>query len=156
LNAHRKAPYGSTPGQELARGMPPGEGVFAFDVESLINHDMIHLSRQCESLKNQMKNMGQNLKQFVQERFQLQVINEDEARREASKQGVSIRLDQGKVRGLDFMAKELDLSRQALLLEIVNSGLDEVIEAWAAQHGDKAGEAYRKVADLMSIQAEDL
>lgn len=103
-----------------------------------------------------MKNMGQNLKQFVQERFQLQVINEDEARREASKQGVSIRLDQGKVRGLDFMAKELDLSRQALLLEIVNSGLDEVIEAWAAQHGDKAGEAYRKVADLMSIQAEDL
>lgn len=102
------------------------------------------------------ENMGQNLKQFVQERFQLQVINEDEARREASKQGVSIRLDAGKVRGIDFMAKELDLSRQALLLEIINSGLDEVIEAWAGQHGDKSQEAYRKVADLMSIQAEDL
>ena len=100
--------------------------------------------------------MGQNLKQFVQDRFQLQVINEDEARREASKQGVSIRLDAGRVRGIDFMAKELDLSRQALLLEIINSGLDEVIEAWASQHGDKAGEAHRKVSDLMSIQAEDL
>jgi len=100
--------------------------------------------------------MGQNLKQFVQERFKLQVMNEDAAMREAAKQGVSIRLDPGTVRGIDFMAKELDLSRQALLLEIINSGLGEVIEAWASQHGDKAGEAHRKVSDLMSIQAEDL
>ena len=100
--------------------------------------------------------MGQNLKQFVQDRFKLQVMNEDAAMREAAKQGVSIRLDPGTVRGIDFMAKELDLSRQALLLEIINSGLGEVIEAWASQHGDKASEVHRKVSDLMSIQVEDL
>jgi len=100
--------------------------------------------------------MGQNLKQFVQDRFQPQVINEAEARREASKQGVSLRLEAGTVRGIDFMAKALHLSRQPPLLEMINSGLHEVTEAWAAQHGDKSQEAYRKVADLMSIQAEDL
>ena len=100
--------------------------------------------------------MSKKLQQFVQERFKLQVMNEEAAMREAAKQGVSIRLDPGSVRGIDFMAKELDLSRQALLLEIINSGLGEVIEAWASQHGDKTQEAYRKVADLMSIQAEDL
>jgi len=100
--------------------------------------------------------MSGKLTDFVQERIKMLVINEDEARREASKQGVSIRLEPGKVRAIDFIAKELDLSRQALLQKIIDTGLSEVIEAWADQHGDNAQEAYRKVCDLIAVREEDL
>jgi len=100
--------------------------------------------------------MSGKLHDFVKERIQMLIINEDFERHEAAKQGVSIRLDPGKVRGIDFIAKELDLSRQALLQRIVEDGFAEVIEAWADTHGEGASDAYRKVVDLMSFREEDL
>lgn len=98
--------------------------------------------------------MSEKLENFVKERIQMLIINEDEERREAAKQGVSIRLEPGKVRGLDFIAKELEVSRQALLQRIVESGLQTVIEAWADQQGEHSQEAYRKVLDVMSCEDE--
>lgn len=98
--------------------------------------------------------MSEKLKNFVKERIQMLIINEDEERREAAKQGVSIRLEPGKVRGLDFIAKELEVSRQALLQRIVEDGLQTVIEAWADQHGEHSKQAYRKVLDVMSREDE--
>ncbi|MNO87248.1 hypothetical protein D3C76_786670 [compost metagenome] len=99
--------------------------------------------------------MSGKLQEFVKERLQMLIINEDFERREAAKQGVSIRLEPGKVRGIDFIAKELDMSRQALLQRIVEDGMAEVIEAWAATHED-AQQAYRNVQEVMSFREEDL
>jgi len=96
------------------------------------------------------------LQRFVQERIELMYIAEDLAQRDAAKQGVSIRLDPGRIRGLDHMAKQLDISRQALLLELVSTGLHEVITAWADRQGDDREKVYREISDLMSIKAEDL
>lgn len=96
------------------------------------------------------------LQRFVQERIELMYIAEDRDKQEAAKQGVSIRLDPGHIRGLDHMAKQLDISRQALLLELVKTGLHEVITEWANNQGDDSQKVYREIADLMSIKAEDL
>lgn len=103
-----------------------------------------------------MTNQPSPLQRFVQERIQFMYIAEDRDKQEAAKQGVSIRLDPGNIRGLDHMAKQLDISRQALLLELVKTGLDEVITAWANSQGDDSQKVYREIADLMSIKAEDL
>lgn len=100
--------------------------------------------------------MSGKLTEFVKERIQMLIINEDEAAREAGRQAISIRLEPGKVRAIDFIAKELDLSRQALLQRIVDVGMSEVIEAWADQQGEGAQEAYRKVLDLMAFREGDL
>lgn len=102
------------------------------------------------------KPIQSRLADFVQQRVMDRIYNEDLEKREASKQGLTIRLDPGSVRGLDHMAKELELSRQALLLQIVTSGLEEVIAAWATEHGDKAQEVHRQIQKIMAITAEDL
>lgn len=99
--------------------------------------------------------MSLKLQEFVKDRVDMLIIQEDIERREAAKQGVSIRLEPGKVRGIDFIAKELDMSRQALLQRIVEDGMAEVIEAWAGKHED-AQEAYRNVQAVMSFREEDL
>jgi hypothetical protein len=103
-----------------------------------------------------MKNQPSPLQRFVQERIESMAISEDQDKEEAAKQGVSIRLDPGRIRGLDHMAKQLDISRQALLLELVKTGLHEVITAWANSYGDDGQKVYREIADLMSFKTEDL
>lgn len=96
------------------------------------------------------------LKRFVQERIELMAIAEDHDKEEAAKQGVSIRLDPGKVRVIDHMAKQLDMSRQALLLEFITNGLVEVIEAYSDTFGEDAQKVYREIVDLSRHTAEDL
>ena len=54
------------------------------------------------------------------------------------------------------MAKQLDMSRQALLVELVTTGLQEVVSIWSNSHGDAGQKIYQEIADLMSIQTEDL
>lgn len=86
----------------------------------------------------------------------MNAIAEDQDKREAAKQGVSIRLSPGHIRGLDHMAKQLEVSRQALLLEMINSGLDEVINAWASSHGEDAKKVHREIWEMMSYKDGDL
>lgn len=93
---------------------------------------------------------------YVQERLQLIYMNEEESKRESTKQGVSVRLDPGMVRAIDAMAKNLEQSRQVFLLELIRTGLHEVIKAYADSCGDKAQEVYREIQDLMSFKEGDL
>lgn len=92
---------------------------------------------------------------YVQHRLASIAMSEEEDRREATKQGVSVRLSPGLVRGLDAMAKNLEQSRQVLLVELITSGLHQVIKAYADSCGDKSQEVYRELADLMSHQEGD-
>ncbi len=94
--------------------------------------------------------------QYVQDRLQAMYINEEENRREATKQGVTVRLNPGLVRGLDAMAKNLDQSRQVLLVDLITTSLYEVIKAYADSFGDKSQEVYREISDLISFQEGDL
>ena len=93
---------------------------------------------------------------LVQERIDLLQHRENRNNQEAAKQGLSIRLLPGQIRGLDYMAKQLDMSRQALLVELVTTGLQEVVSIWSNSHGDAGQKIYQEIADLMSIQTEDL
>lgn len=103
-----------------------------------------------------MANAPTPFQHFVKKRIEEMAFSQDINEREAAKQGVSIRLDPGTIRGLDHMAKQLDMSRQALLLELVTSGLQQVIAAWSQSFGDDYQRIQREIADLMSIKAEDL
>jgi hypothetical protein len=93
---------------------------------------------------------------YVQERLQIMAINQEEHSRESTKQGVTVRLDPGVVRAIDQIAKELDQSRQVFLVELIRTGLHEVIKAYADSCGDKAQEVYREFQDLMSFKEGDL
>lgn len=94
---------------------------------------------------------------FVEERFVAMASAADADRQEAIKQGVTVRLEPGVIRGLDAMAKNLELSRQQLLVEIITKGLRSVIEAYADGHRpDEAQVVYRALMDEMSPRAEDL
>lgn len=103
-----------------------------------------------------MKNQPSPLQRFVQERIEIMDIAEDRDKEEAAKQGISIRLDPGRIRGLDHMAKQLDISRQALLLELIKTGLHEVITAWADSQGESGQKVFREISELMSFKPEDL
>ena len=96
------------------------------------------------------------LQRFVQERIELMYIAEDNDKREAAKQGVSLRLAPGQIRALDHMAKQLDMSRQALLLELVTTGLREVITEWANNQGEDSQRVFREITDLMTYQEGDI
>jgi hypothetical protein len=96
------------------------------------------------------------LQRFVEERLELMAIAEDHDKHEAAKQGVSIRLDPGKVRIIDHMAKQLDISRQALLLELVLTGLGEVIASYCNTFGEDSQKVYREIMGLSQYAEGDI
>ena len=96
------------------------------------------------------------IQRYVQERIQWIVIAEDNEKQEASKQGVSIRLEPGKVRVLDHMAKQLEVSRQALLLELVNTSLRELVEAYADTFGKDAQKVAQEIWTIGHHNSEDV
>lgn len=94
---------------------------------------------------------------FVEERFKIMAMNAEEDRAEAIKQGVTVRLQPGVIRALDAMSKNLDLSRQQLLVQLVETGLHAVIEAYAEGHRpDEREVIYRSLMDEFQVRAEDL
>lgn len=93
---------------------------------------------------------------YVQERLTLIAMNEDEAKQDQSKQGVTVRLTPGQVRLIDTLAKNLEHSRQALLLELITNGINHVAMAYADSCGDKAQEVYRELMELTSYREGDL
>lgn len=92
---------------------------------------------------------------YVQERLQLIAINEDEAKQDQTKQSVTVRLNPGQVRLLDTLAKNLEHSRQALLLELITTGANHVAMAYADGFGDKAQEVYRELMEVTSFREGD-
>lgn len=103
-----------------------------------------------------MANKQTHIQRYVQERIELIAIAEDRDKQEASKQGVSIRLDPGKVRVIDYMAKQLDVSRQGLLLELVNTSLLELVQAYADTFGKDAQKVGQDIWTMGNITVEDL
>uniref|UniRef100_UPI0013A5A807 hypothetical protein n=1 Tax=Klebsiella pneumoniae TaxID=573 RepID=UPI0013A5A807 len=89
-------------------------------------------------------------------RLTLIVMNEDEAKQDQSKQSVTVRLTPGQVRLIDTLAKNLEHSRQALLLELITNGINHVAMAYADSCGDKAQEVYRELMELTSYREGDL
>ena len=89
---------------------------------------------------------------YVEKRIASIVMSEEEDRREATKQGVTVRLNAGTVRLLDHLAKSLEQSRQELLVEIVETGVRAVSSAFADHHGDKAQEVYQALMQLTQQQ----
>lgn len=69
-----------------------------------------------------------------------------EIEQEQSKQGVTVRLTPDQLRLVDTLAKELDHSRQALMVFLIDTGIQQVAQAYADAFGDKSQEVYM---DLM-------
>lgn len=93
---------------------------------------------------------------YVEHRLQMIAINEEEAKQDQTKQSVTVRLNPGQVRLIDALAKNLEHSRQALLLELITTGINHVAMAYADSCGDKAQEVYRELMGLTSYQEGDL
>lgn len=96
------------------------------------------------------------LQRFVQERIEMNAIAQDMDQREAGKQTVSLRLSPGQIRVLDHMAKQLEISRQALLVEFVTVGLREVVTEWARSHGEDGEKIHRQISELGAYQDGDI
>ena len=92
---------------------------------------------------------------YVDQRLASIAMSEEEDRREATKQGVTVRLNPGTVRLLDQLAKNLEQSRQVLLVELIEKSAQQVAEAYADHCGDKAQEVYRELMQLTSYQEGD-
>lgn len=93
---------------------------------------------------------------YVDQRLASIAMSEEEDRREATKQAVTVRLNPGTVRLLDQLAKNLEHSRQVLLVELIEKSVQQVAEAYADHCGDKAQEVYRELMQLTSYQEGDL
>jgi hypothetical protein len=93
---------------------------------------------------------------YVQHRLASIAMNEDEAARESTKQGVSVRLSPGQVRLIDTLAKNLEQSRQVFLVELINTSVNQVAMAYADSCGDKAQEVYKDLMSLTGFQEGDL
>jgi len=93
---------------------------------------------------------------FVEHRLASIAMSEEEDRREATKQSVTVRLNPGLVRLLDQLSKNLGQSRQELLFEIIHTGAQGIAAAYADHSGDKAQEVYRELMQLTSYQEGDL
>ncbi|HCF3694721.1 TPA: hypothetical protein NID02_006100 [Pseudomonas aeruginosa] len=92
---------------------------------------------------------------YVHHRLASIAMSEEEDRREATKQGVTVRLNPGLVRLLDQLAKNLDQSRQELLVEVIETGARGIAAAYADHCGDKAQEVYRDLIQLTQHQEGD-
>lgn len=92
---------------------------------------------------------------YVDHRLASIAMSEEEERREATKQGVTVRLNPGTVRLLDHLAKNLEQSRQVLLVELIRTGAEQVAQAYADHCGDKAQEVYRELLELTRYREGD-
>lgn len=92
---------------------------------------------------------------YVEHRLASIAMSEEEDRREATKQGVTVRLNPGTVRLLDQLAKNLDQSRQVFLVELIRTGAEQVAQAYADRCGDKAQEVYRELLELTRYREGD-
>lgn len=92
---------------------------------------------------------------YVDHRLASIAMSEEEDRREATKQGVTVRLNPGTVRLLDQLAKNLDQSRQVFLVELIRTGAEQVAQAYADHCGDNAQEVYRELLELTRYREED-
>ena len=102
-----------------------------------------------------MKKEDNAFKAYVESRLQELILKEIEAS-DVNKQPVTVRLGTGQVRMIDALAKELELSRQTLLQDVIRTGITQVAKAYADTHGDKAQEVYLELLKHTEIQAEDL
>lgn len=103
--------------------------------------------------------MGKRMNPFenyVQQRLASIAMSQDEEAREGTKQAVTVRLQPGTIRLLDAMSKNLEQSRQLFLVELIEAGLHEVVQAYAGSCGDAADEVYRELSSLKSYQEGDL
>lgn len=93
---------------------------------------------------------------YVDQRIASIAMSEEEDRREATKQGITVRLNPGIVRLLDQLAKNLEQSRQVLLVELIEKSAQQIAEAYADHCGEKAQEVYRELMQLTSFQEGDI
>lgn len=92
---------------------------------------------------------------YVHHRLASIAMSEEEDRREATKQGVTVRLNPGIVRLLDQLAKNLEQSRQELLVEVIETGARGIAASYADHCGDKAQDVYRELMQLAQYQEGD-
>lgn len=85
-------------------------------------------------------------KNYVSNRLADMAQHAHEIEKENSKQGVTVRLKSDQLRLLDTLAKELDHSRQELMVILIDAGIQAMAEAYADVFGDRAQEVYM---DLM-------
>lgn len=76
-------------------------------------------------------------KEYVNGRAEEMARSELHKSDEHTKHTVSVRLTQYRLNLVDQLAKELDLSRQALLVNIIDIGVQQVASAYADTFGDE-------------------
>lgn len=94
-------------------------------------------------------------KEYVNGRAEEMARSELHKSDEHTKHTVSVRLTEYRLNLVDQLAKELDLSRQALLVNIIDIGVQQVASAYADAFGDDGGERSQQVyRELLEGAAE--
>lgn len=89
----------------------------------------------------------ESIHSFVNQRVQELALKSITTKAPSELSNVTVRLPKGEIQAIDKLATVLDLSRQELLFEIIGTGMDQAIKAFAA---NLEGEERNKwVADIV-------
>lgn len=79
-----------------------------------------------------------SIDQFVSVRVQQLALKSMTSKTPSSLSNVTVRLPKGEVSAIDKLASALDLSRQELLYEIIGTGMDQAIKAFASNLSEES------------------
>jgi predicted DNA binding CopG/RHH family protein len=80
----------------------------------------------------------ESINQFIDIRVQELALKSISSKTPSALSNVTVRLPKGEIQAIDKLATALDMSRQELLFEIIGTGMDQAIKAFAANLSEES------------------